>query len=166
MSRQSRIPQVERKPDVAFEAARDVDCKQQQHMIKDQKGNGTLLSKIKMALHQNSLHGTIPNELTNYTELRALDLSSNSLKGDIPFSIDRLSHLQIMNLSTNFFSGEILDIGVLSTFDKNSTGVRLPIGVPMLNSSAKDQSLSQSPGSSQYSEKDKFFYKVEVKSLA
>ncbi|KHN39430.1 hypothetical protein glysoja_016817 [Glycine soja] len=36
---QSRISQVERKPDVAFEAARNVDCKQQQHMIKDQKGN-------------------------------------------------------------------------------------------------------------------------------
>ncbi|KAH1095711.1 hypothetical protein GYH30_040812 [Glycine max] len=36
---QSRISQVERKPNVAFEAARNIDCKQQQHMIKDQKGN-------------------------------------------------------------------------------------------------------------------------------
>ncbi|KAL5165840.1 hypothetical protein HKD37_18G050908 [Glycine soja] len=43
MSRQSRIPQVERKPDVAFEAATNVDCKQQQHMMKDQKGNGLAL---------------------------------------------------------------------------------------------------------------------------
>ncbi|KAG4926216.1 hypothetical protein JHK87_051756 [Glycine soja] len=43
-SRQSRIPQVERrKPDVAFEAATNVDCKQQQHMMKDQKGNGLAL---------------------------------------------------------------------------------------------------------------------------
>ncbi|KAG5060128.1 hypothetical protein JHK87_001157 [Glycine soja] len=54
----------------------------------------------------------------------------------------------------------------IKNIDNMKTGVRLPIGVPMLNSSAKDQSLSQSPGSSQYSEKDKFFYKVEVKSLA
>ncbi|KAG4929993.1 hypothetical protein JHK85_047524 [Glycine max] len=81
---------------------------------------GKLSRLQRLALHQNSLHGTIPNELTNCTELRALDLSSNSLKGAIPSSIGRLSHLQIMNLSTNFFSGEIPDIGVLSTFDKNS----------------------------------------------
>ncbi|KAK7388984.1 hypothetical protein VNO78_23815 [Psophocarpus tetragonolobus] len=105
---------------------------------------GKLSRLQRLALHQNSLHGTIPNELTNCTELRALylrgnyfqggipsnignlsylnilDLSSNSLKGSIPSSISRLSHLHILNLSTNFFSGEIPDIGVLSTFDKNS----------------------------------------------
>lgn len=39
MSRQSQISQIERKTDVEFEAARDVDCKQQYHMIKEQKGN-------------------------------------------------------------------------------------------------------------------------------
>nr|KYP74869.1 hypothetical protein KK1_007562 [Cajanus cajan] len=39
MPRQSRISQIERKPYVEFEAARDVDCKKQQHMIKEQKGN-------------------------------------------------------------------------------------------------------------------------------
>ncbi|XP_021808358.1 ATP-dependent zinc metalloprotease FTSH, chloroplastic-like [Prunus avium] len=44
------------------------------------------------ALHQKSLHGSIPNEITNCPELRAL------------------------NLSTKFFSGEIPDVGVLSTF--------------------------------------------------
>ncbi|TKY57634.1 hypothetical protein E2542_SST14684 [Spatholobus suberectus] len=38
MNRQSRISYVERKPDVEFEAVRGVDCKQQQHMIKEQKG--------------------------------------------------------------------------------------------------------------------------------
>ncbi|XP_027940372.1 uncharacterized protein LOC114194387 isoform X2 [Vigna unguiculata] len=41
MPRQSRISQVERKPPVEFEA-KDVDCKQQ-HMIKEQKGNGLAL---------------------------------------------------------------------------------------------------------------------------
>ncbi|RDY11901.1 LRR receptor-like serine/threonine-protein kinase FEI 1 [Mucuna pruriens] len=105
---------------------------------------GKLSRLQRLALHQNSLHGIIPNEITNCSELRALylrgnyfqggipsnignlsylnimDLSSNSLKGAIPSSIGRLSHLHILNLSTNFFSGEIPDIGVLSTFDKNS----------------------------------------------
>ncbi|KAJ1438972.1 Protein kinase domain [Sesbania bispinosa] len=105
---------------------------------------GKLSRLQRLALHQNGLHGIIPNEITNCTELRALylranyfqggipaaignlsylnilDLSSNSLKGAIPSSLGRLSHLQILNLSTNFFSGEIPDIGVLSTFQKNS----------------------------------------------
>ncbi|KAL2964214.1 hypothetical protein AAZX31_17G244200 [Glycine max] len=43
MPKLSRISQVERKTDVAFEAVRDVDCKQQQHLIKEQKGNGLAL---------------------------------------------------------------------------------------------------------------------------
>ncbi|EXC34225.1 LRR receptor-like serine/threonine-protein kinase FEI 1 [Morus notabilis] len=97
-----------------------------------------------MALHQNSLHGNIPVEITNCTDLRALylranylqggipsnignlsyltilDLSSNLLKGAIPSSIGRLTRLRSLNLSTNFFSGEIPDIGVLSTFGSNA----------------------------------------------
>ncbi|CAK8563133.1 unnamed protein product [Lathyrus sativus] len=105
---------------------------------------GRLSRLQRLALHQNGLHGIIPVEITNCTELRALylranyfqggipagignlsflnilDVSSNSLKGAIPSSIGRLSHLQVLNLSTNFFSGEIPDIGVLSTFQKNS----------------------------------------------
>ncbi|KAK2411258.1 hypothetical protein P8452_71892 [Trifolium repens] len=105
---------------------------------------GKLSRLQRLALHQNSLHGIIPTEITNCTELRALylranffqggipagignlsflnifDVSSNGLKGAIPSSIGRLSHLQVLNLSTNFFSGEIPDIGVLSTFQKNS----------------------------------------------
>ncbi|MED6181612.1 hypothetical protein PIB30_020876 [Stylosanthes scabra] len=105
---------------------------------------GKLSRLQRLALHENSLHGIIPYEISNCTELRALylrgnyfqggipaaignlsflnilDLSSNSLKGAIPSSIGRLSHLQVLNLSTNFFSGEIPDIGVLSTFGKNS----------------------------------------------
>ncbi|XP_057753628.1 LRR receptor-like serine/threonine-protein kinase FEI 1 [Arachis stenosperma] len=105
---------------------------------------GKLTRLQRLALHENSLHGIIPYEITNCTELRALylrgnyfqggipaaignlsflnilDLSSNTLKGAIPSSIGRLSHLQVLNLSTNFFSGEIPDIGVLSTFGKNS----------------------------------------------
>ncbi|WVZ11968.1 hypothetical protein V8G54_016498 [Vigna mungo] len=105
---------------------------------------GKLSGLQRLALHENSLHGTIPNELANCSDLRALylrgnffqggipsnignlsslnilDLSGNSLKGAIPSSIGRLSQLQILNLTTNFFSGEIPDIGVLSTFSKYS----------------------------------------------
>ncbi|XP_010256230.1 PREDICTED: LRR receptor-like serine/threonine-protein kinase FEI 1 isoform X2 [Nelumbo nucifera] len=103
------------------------------------------LSRLRrLALHQNSLHGSIPTEIVNCTELRALylranylqgsippelgnlshltilDLSSNSLKGSIPSSIGHLTHLRFLNLSTNFFSGEIPNFGVLGTFGKKS----------------------------------------------
>ncbi|GMH16836.1 hypothetical protein Nepgr_018677 [Nepenthes gracilis] len=97
-----------------------------------------------IALHENSLHGLIPNEISNCSELRALylranylqggipseignlsyltilDLSSNSLKGAIPSSLGRLTRLRSLNLSTNFFSGEIPDFGSLSAFGTNS----------------------------------------------
>ncbi|KAL5976518.1 hypothetical protein ACLOJK_020851 [Asimina triloba] len=96
------------------------------------------------ALHQNSLHGSIPPEISQCKELRAmylranylqgsiprelgnlsnlviLDLSSNLLRGSIPPSIGHLVHLEFLNLSTNFFSGEIPNTGVLGSF-KNSS---------------------------------------------
>ncbi|CAI9757510.1 unnamed protein product [Fraxinus pennsylvanica] len=105
---------------------------------------GKLNRLQRLALHQNSLHGMIPNEIVRCSELRALylranyfqggipsdignlaqltilDLSSNSLKGAIPSSLGRLKRLRYLNLSTNFLSGEIPDIGTLSTFGSKS----------------------------------------------
>ncbi|KAE9467289.1 hypothetical protein C3L33_00798, partial [Rhododendron williamsianum] len=99
---------------------------------------------FSMALHQNSLHGVIPSEIGNCSDLRALylrsnylqggipsdignlssltimDLSSNLLKGAIPSSLGRLTRLRSLNISTNFLSGEIPDVGVLSTFGNDS----------------------------------------------
>ncbi|KVI06393.1 Leucine-rich repeat-containing N-terminal, type 2 [Cynara cardunculus var. scolymus] len=57
---------------------------------------GKLSRLQRLALHQNSLHGLIPNEISKCVELRAL------------------------NLSTNFFSGEIPNFGALSNFGNNS----------------------------------------------
>ncbi|CAI9753887.1 unnamed protein product [Fraxinus pennsylvanica] len=89
---------------------------------------GRLNRLQRLALHQNSLHGFIPNDIAKCSELRALylranyfqggipsdignlsqltilDLSSNSLKGAIPSSLCRLKHLRYLNLSTNFLS--------------------------------------------------------------
>ncbi|KAI4342570.1 hypothetical protein MLD38_027183 [Melastoma candidum] len=95
------------------------------------------------ALHSNSLHGSIPVEIANCTDLRPLylrgnylqggipaalgnllnlfilDLSSNSLKGAISTTIGRLTRLPHLNLSTNFFTGEIPNMGVLGNFGRN-----------------------------------------------
>ncbi|PUZ68074.1 hypothetical protein GQ55_3G486000 [Panicum hallii var. hallii] len=105
---------------------------------------GRLDKLQRLALHQNSLHGPIPVEIKNCTDLRAiylranylqggipseigdlvhltiLDLSSNLLRGTIPASIGSLTHLRFLNLSTNFFSGEIPNVGVLGTFKSSS----------------------------------------------
>ncbi|KAL9995790.1 putative protein kinase RLK-Pelle-LRR-XIIIa family [Helianthus debilis subsp. tardiflorus] len=103
------------------------------------------LSRLqRLALHQNRLHGIIPNEIGQCVELRAvylranylqggippnignlsllsiLDLSSNTLKGAIPSSLGHLIRLQYLNLSINFFSGEIPNFGALTKFGNNS----------------------------------------------
>ncbi|KAG5068812.1 hypothetical protein JHK85_001189 [Glycine max] len=57
---------------------------------------GKLSRLQRLALHQNSLHGTIPNELTNYTELRALYLRGNYFQRGIPSNIGNLSCLNIL----------------------------------------------------------------------
>ncbi|KAK1433754.1 hypothetical protein QVD17_10670 [Tagetes erecta] len=105
---------------------------------------GKLSRLQRLALHQNRLHGIIPNEICQCVELRAvylranylqggippnignlsllsiLDLSTNTLKGAIPSSLGHLIRLQYLNLSTNFFSGEIPNFGALSKFGNNS----------------------------------------------
>ncbi|KAJ4769429.1 BRI1-associated receptor kinase [Rhynchospora pubera] len=105
---------------------------------------GKLHKLQRLALHQNSLHGSIPSEIKNCTGLKALylranylqggippeigelthltilDLSSNLLRGTIPPTIGRLTNLRFLNLSTNFFSGEIPNVGVLATFRSTS----------------------------------------------
>ncbi|XP_074587036.1 LRR receptor-like serine/threonine-protein kinase FEI 1 [Curcuma longa] len=105
---------------------------------------GRLRRLHRLALHQNSLHGPIPIEIKNCTDLRALylranylqgnippeigelvhltilDLSSNLIRGTIPPSIGRLNQLRFLNLSTNFLSGEVPTVGILGTFQSTS----------------------------------------------
>ncbi|XP_043806032.1 LRR receptor-like serine/threonine-protein kinase FEI 1 isoform X2 [Manihot esculenta] len=57
---------------------------------------GKLSRLQRLALHQNSLNGIIPYELTNCTELRAVYLRANHLQGGIPSDIGNLSHLTIL----------------------------------------------------------------------
>nr|XP_043617683.1 LRR receptor-like serine/threonine-protein kinase FEI 2 [Erigeron canadensis] len=105
---------------------------------------GKLTRLQRLALHQNRLHGIIPNDICKCVELRAvylranylqggipsnignlsflsiLDLSGNTLRGAIPSSLGHLTRLKYMNLSTNFFSGEIPNFGALSKFGNDS----------------------------------------------
>lgn len=58
-------------------------------------------------LHENLLHGNIPNALTNCSQLAGLDLSSNMLVGSIPKNIGSLSNLIGIDLSNNSLTGNI-----------------------------------------------------------
>ncbi|KAL5212949.1 hypothetical protein ABZP36_023796 [Zizania latifolia] len=58
-------------------------------------------------LNDNLLEGTIPDALTNYSNLRKLDLSRNHLSGAIPPKIGSLSNLEIFVISRNNLTGSI-----------------------------------------------------------
>ncbi|XP_044415397.1 LRR receptor-like serine/threonine-protein kinase EFR [Triticum aestivum] len=60
-----------------------------------------------LLLGQNSLQGTIPDTLTNYSNLYELFLSSNLLIGEVPSDIGRLSNLLLLFLGGNNLTGEI-----------------------------------------------------------
>ncbi|KAH7425583.1 hypothetical protein KP509_11G060800 [Ceratopteris richardii] len=105
---------------------------------------GNLTELRRLALHHNSLVGSIPSELGNCRRLKALylevnylsghipmeigrlsrlmmlDLSSNSLSGSIPATLGNLNRLTLFNVSTNFLTGEIPEGGALSKFSSNS----------------------------------------------
>ncbi|KAL2330706.1 hypothetical protein Fmac_018287 [Flemingia macrophylla] len=55
----------------------------------------------------NNFHGTIPEELMNFTRLHSLNLSHNALESQIPSSIGNLKQLESLDLSCNNLDGEI-----------------------------------------------------------
>ncbi|KAH7691996.1 Non-specific serine/threonine protein kinase protein [Dioscorea alata] len=60
-----------------------------------------------MDLSCNNLHGSIPEELTNLSELESLNLSGNHLTGDITNKIGKMRELESLDLSRNNISGII-----------------------------------------------------------
>ncbi|KAL5212795.1 hypothetical protein ABZP36_023642 [Zizania latifolia] len=60
-----------------------------------------------ICLNDNSLEGTIPNALTNCSNLRKLNLSKNHLSGAIPPKIGSLSNLKYFDISCNNLTGSI-----------------------------------------------------------
>ena len=59
-------------------------------------------------LSGNNLHGTIPADLKDLTNLRELNLSGNSLEGTIPWQLTLLGNLESLNFSGNNLRGAIL----------------------------------------------------------
>ncbi|KFK32683.1 hypothetical protein AALP_AA6G275300 [Arabis alpina] len=62
---------------------------------------------VQIHLDQNRIHGSIPPEISNLSNLTLLNLSSNLLTGPIPRELCKLSKLERVYLSNNRLSGEI-----------------------------------------------------------
>ncbi|XP_008781039.2 probable inactive receptor kinase At2g26730 [Phoenix dactylifera] len=60
-----------------------------------------------VSLRDNELHGQLPPEISNCTELTGLYLGGNRLSGSLPTSLSLLSNLKRLNISFNNFSGEL-----------------------------------------------------------
>jgi len=70
---------------------------------------------IWIALAENNLVGSLPEELFLLTKLHGLEFTANKLTGTISSQIAALKNLTMINLSTNDLSGTIPpDIGLLS----------------------------------------------------
>eukprot|EP00268_Persea_americana_P057061 TRINITY_DN6805_c0_g1_i6.p1 TRINITY_DN6805_c0_g1~~TRINITY_DN6805_c0_g1_i6.p1 ORF type:complete len:176 (+),score=20.05 TRINITY_DN6805_c0_g1_i6:99-626(+) len=59
---------------------------------------------------QNLIWGTLPDQISQLSSLKVLDLSINYLEGEIPQSLSSLSSLQVLNLGKNRFSDFITAI--------------------------------------------------------
>ena len=81
--------------------------------LNDNLFNGTIpqLSNLtdleELALHNNSLHGSIPSELGSCSSLTYAYLGFNALSGTVPTSLANLTNLKGLMLSQNNLSGSL-----------------------------------------------------------
>lgn len=80
-------------------------------------------SLVTLNLCNNSLSGSIPTDLGNFSDLEMLNLSSNLLGGKIPSSLfGEATHLNILDLSNNQLTGEIpTQVGLNFNSSENTT---------------------------------------------
>ena len=62
---------------------------------------------VRLTLWENNLSGSLPQEVTQLSELSNLGLPRNQLTGSIPAEIGNLHYLVYLNLSDNHLSGRI-----------------------------------------------------------
>lgn len=68
---------------------------------------GNLVELTYLELDNNSLDGTIPNELAMCRKLQLLNLAQNQLTGSLPPALGNLTDLRALYLQFNYFVGEI-----------------------------------------------------------
>ena len=70
---------------------------------------------VHLDLCQNSIYGTIPQELTWFSNLQTLRLQWNQVAGSIPTGMGKLTALQELDLSYNSLTGSIpSELGLLT----------------------------------------------------
>ncbi|XP_073138152.1 uncharacterized protein [Henckelia pumila] len=68
---------------------------------------GNLKELTYLELDNNTLGGTIPNELAMCRKLQLLNLAQNQLTGSLPPALGNLTNLRVLYLQFNYFVGEI-----------------------------------------------------------
>ncbi|KAK9724694.1 hypothetical protein RND81_05G093000 [Saponaria officinalis] len=100
--------------------------------------NLTMLVKLSMA--NNSISGSIPDNIASFDKLQYLDLSNNLFSNALPSGIGNVATLQNLSLSGNNFSGPIPDLisGLTSIqsldLSRNSFSGSLPSSLTKLGS--------------------------------
>ncbi|XP_021888458.1 probable LRR receptor-like serine/threonine-protein kinase At4g20940 [Carica papaya] len=98
--------------------------------------NLTMLVKLSMA--NNSISGTLPDNIGDVKNLEFLDLSNNLFSSSLPPGIGKLDSLRNLSLAGNNFSGEIPDsISAMTSIhsldmSRNSLSGPLPISITKL----------------------------------
>uniref|UniRef100_A0A0E0IUH5 Receptor kinase-like protein Xa21 n=1 Tax=Oryza nivara TaxID=4536 RepID=A0A0E0IUH5_ORYNI len=103
-------------------------------------------SLIQLNVNDNTISGSIPDDISNLKNLQYFDLSKNSFTGSLPSSLGNLTELNYMNLESNSFSGRIPstlgNLGMLELLVLSSNNFAGQVPVELFNSTAVSVDLS------------------------
>ncbi|KAM3283261.1 hypothetical protein P3S67_026906 [Capsicum chacoense] len=146
---------------ISYMSGVDLSCNQLSGEIPKELSNLTEIHALNLS--HNHLTGVIPSEFSNLQNIESLDLSYNNLTGSIPTQLLKLTTLDVFTVAHNILTGRTPQRSVqFATFNESSyEGNPFPCRLPLNISCTESKEIPIHPPAPNFCEDDASFLDME-----